>query len=235
MTAPPDETNGNAAGLLPDRIRNALTDAIAVGEFPPGAALDEQALADRYGVSRTPVHEALRQLSVAGLVEIRPRRGAVVAHVTVERIMEMFECSAEIEALCARLATHRMTPLERSALLRIHAEAEGLARAGDVDGYDALNRQLHETLYNGTHNPFLAEQAIAIRERLGAHRRTQLRQTGRLGRSHGEHGVLIQAIMRGDGDEAAKWMRAHMLKASAALLDYFSAGSKSGAVGTTEA
>lgn len=235
MIAESDEISGNPAALLPDRIRNALTDAIAEGEFLPGAALDEQALADRYGVSRTPVREALRQLSVAGLVEIRPRRGAVVAHITVERIMEMFECSAEIEALCARLATHRMTPLERSALLRIHAQAEGLAHAGDVDSYDTLNRQLHEALYHGTHNPFLAEQAIAIRERLGAHRRTQLRQTGRLGRSHGEHGMLIQAIMRGDGDEAAKWMRAHMLKASAALLDYFNAGPKSDADGTAGA
>ncbi|MEI6195494.1 MAG: GntR family transcriptional regulator, partial [Verrucomicrobiota bacterium] len=82
MIAESDEISGNPAALLPDRIRNALTDAIAEGEFPPGAALDEQALADRYGVSRTPVREALRQLSVAGLVEIRPRRGAVVAHIS---------------------------------------------------------------------------------------------------------------------------------------------------------
>ncbi|MDO6414446.1 GntR family transcriptional regulator [Sphingomonas sp. BIUV-7] len=219
-----DAAPGNAADLLSDRIRNALTDAIAAGDYGPGASLDEQALADRYGVSRTPVREALRQLSVAGLVKIRPRRGAVVAPVTIERIMEMFEATAEIEALCARLATHRMTPLERSAMLRIHTAAEEAARAGDLDQYDARNRHFHEALYQGTHNQFLAEQAMAIRERLGAYRRTQLRQDGRLARSHSEHGVLIQAIMRGDGDEAAKWMRAHLLNASGALLDYFDHG-----------
>ena len=62
-------------GLLSDRIRNALTDEIASGRLPAGAALDEQDLADRFGASRTPVREALRQLSVSGLVEMRPRRG----------------------------------------------------------------------------------------------------------------------------------------------------------------
>lgn len=228
-TTLPGTDASSAADLLSDRMRNALTDAIATGQLAPGEALDEQVLADRYGVSRTPVREALRQLAVAGLVEIRPRRGAVVAHITVERIMEMFEYTAEIEALCARLATHRMTPLERTALLRIHALAGLAAQAGDVDRYDGLNRQLHETLYHGTHNPFMAEQAVAIRSRLGAFRRTQLRQAGRLIHSHEEHGVLIQAIMRGDGDEAAKWMRAHMLNASSALADYFGETEATGA------
>ena len=215
--------------LLSDRIRNALTDAIACGEFAPGAALDEQALADRYGASRTPVREALRQLAVAGLIELRPRRGAVVVQITIERIMEMFECTAEIEALCARLATYRMTPLERSGLLRIHAQANDAARKGDVDLYDALNRRFHEALYHGTHNRFLAEQAMAIRERLGAFRRTQLRQSGRLGRSHDEHDGLVLAISRGDGDEAAKWMRAHLLNAASALVDFFEDGPRTAA------
>ncbi len=216
--------NDASVDLLSDRIRNALTDALANGEFKPGAALDEQALADRYGASRTPVREALRQLAVAGLVELRPRRGAVVARITIDRIMEMFECTAEIEALCARLATHRMTPIERSNLLRIHGQANEAARSADVDRYDALNRQFHEALYYGTHNQFLAEQAMTIRERLGAYRRTQLRQVGRLGRSIGEHDELVLAISRGDGEDAAKWMRAHLLNASSALIEFFEDG-----------
>jgi DNA-binding GntR family transcriptional regulator len=104
--------------LLSDRIRNALTDEIAAGELAAGTALDEQHLAERFGASRTPVREALRQLAVGGLVEMRPRRGAVVTRMTAERIMDMFETSAEIEAMCVRLATYRMTPLERSHLLK---------------------------------------------------------------------------------------------------------------------
>ncbi len=104
-------------GLLSDRIRNALTDEIASGALVAGSALEEQQLADRFGASRTPVREALRQLVVGGLVEVRGRRGLVVARMTPERIMDMFETSAEVEAMCVRLATYRMTPLERSDLI----------------------------------------------------------------------------------------------------------------------
>ena len=100
--------------LLSDQIRNLLTDEIAAGGLAAGSALDEQQLADRFGASRTPVREALRQLAVSGLVEIRPRRGVVVTRLTPERIMEMFETTAEVEAMCVRLATYRVTPLERS-------------------------------------------------------------------------------------------------------------------------
>src|SRR5438309_10626673 len=87
-------------GLLSDRIRNILTDEIASGSLAAGSALEEQQLADRFGASRTPVREALHQLAASGLVEVRARRGVVVARMTPERIMNMFEASAEIEAMC---------------------------------------------------------------------------------------------------------------------------------------
>jgi DNA-binding transcriptional regulator YhcF (GntR family) len=118
MTVLPLEEMTEERVLLSDRIRNTLTDEIASGAMPAGTALDEQQLADRFNASRTPVREALRQLSVSGLVEMRPRRGVIVTRLTAERIMEMFEAMAEIEALCVRLATYRMTPIERSRLLR---------------------------------------------------------------------------------------------------------------------
>ena len=107
--------NGEERELLSDRIRNVLTDEIASGALPPGLGLDEQHLADRFGASRTPVREALRQLAVTGLVEVRPRRGVIVTQTTPERIMEMFETSAEIEAMCVRLATYRITPLNAAS------------------------------------------------------------------------------------------------------------------------
>ncbi|MEG8054750.1 GntR family transcriptional regulator [Sphingomonas aerolata] len=162
-------------GLLSDRIRNALTDAISSGELAPGTMLDEQQLADRYGASRTPVREALRQLATSGMVEVRPRRGVIVRHVTAEEVMDMFETMAELEAVCVRLATYRITPLERSRLLRVHEASEAAVVAGDVDAYDALNREFHEAIYRAAHNDFLADQAIAVRTRLNAFRRMQLR------------------------------------------------------------
>ena len=210
------------SGLLSDRIRNALTDAITSGEIPAGTALDEQNLAQRYGASRTPVREALRQLAASGLVEVRPRRGVVVARLTPERIADMFETTAEIEAMCARLATYRMTPLERGRLMDLHADSAAAVETGDLDAYDRLNRAFHESLYAATHNSFMAEQALAIRERLAAFRRTQLRHADRIRRSRDEHGEILSAIAEGDGELAARRMRAHMLRAAAALGRYIS-------------
>jgi len=204
-------------GLISDRIRNALTDAIVSGDLAAGTALDEQELADRFGASRTPVRDALRQLAFNGLVEVRPRKGAVVTRMTSERITEMFETTAEFEAMCARLATYRMTLLERGRLMELHERAAGMIARGDLDAYDAHNLVFHETLYGATHNGFMAEQALALRIRLVAFRRTQLRQGARMARSHAEHGEILAAMAEGDGEAAARRMRAHMLNAANAL------------------
>ena len=205
--------------MLSERIRNGLIDAIASGELRPGTNLEEQQLADRYGTSRTPVREALRQLQSSGLVETNGRR-TLVARLTAERTMEMFETMAEIEATCVRLATYRMTPLERGELMRIHEATERAVENDDVDSYDRLNRAFHEALYRATHNGFLAEQALAVRERLAAYRRVQLRQQGRLPRSRTEHDDVMRAINEGDGEAASRRMRAHMLSAAGALEAY---------------
>lgn len=207
-------------GLLSDRIRNALTDEIASGALVAGSALEEQQLADRFGASRTPVREALRQLVVSGLVEVRGRRGLVVARMTPERIMDMFETSAEVEAMCVRLATYRMTPLERSDLIELHDSSLAMVEANDVDAYDAFNRLFHEGIYSATHNAFMAERAQEVRARLSAFRRTQLRQGDRIRKSRDEHDSIMQAIAEGDGDTASRRMRAHMLNAAAALRRY---------------
>lgn len=215
----PDEDRS----LLSDRIRDALTDQIASGELAAGSALDEQHLADRFGASRTPVREALRQLAVSGLVEMRARRGVIVARMTPERVMDMFETMAEIEAMCVRLATYRMTPLERSHLLELHEASQAMVEGRDVDAYDAFNREFHLCLYRATHNAFLEEQATAIRTRLNAFRRTQLRHGDRIQQSREEHESVMQAIAEGDGETAARRMRAHMLNAATALGRYIEA------------
>jgi DNA-binding GntR family transcriptional regulator len=206
--------------LLSDVIRQALAEEIATGLLTPGTPLDEQQIATRFGASRTPVREALRQLAVTGMVDIRPRRGVTVAMMTAERIMDMFETTAEVETMCVRLATYRISPVERSQLQEMQDASAEWVRGGDINAYDDFNRQFHEAIYRATHNQFLVEQAIGIRARLAAFRRTQLRKGDRLIKSHDEHGQILQAMARGDGDEAARCMRAHMLNASCALTSY---------------
>ncbi len=206
--------------LLSEQIRVALTDEIAAGRLKPGCVLDEQQIADRFGASRTPVREALRQLAVAGLVEIRPRRGVVVSPLTLDRLTDLFELTAEIEAMCVRLATYRLTAEERGRLQALHQASEAMVSGRDLDRYDAFNLAFHETIYRATHNRAMVEEALAIRTRLVAFRRTQLRYGDRIRRSFDEHDELLRAMWRGDGEEAAKCMRAHMLSASGALVTY---------------
>lgn len=209
---------------LAEAIRVKLADEITSGQLAPGTEIDELRVAERFGVSRTPVREALRDLAAVGLVVIEPRRGVRVATLTADRLGEMFEVMAETEALCARLATYRMTAVERLALQALHHQSLEAAERGDVDSYDALNRDFHSALYRGTHNAFLADHAAALRLRLAPFRRAQFRGKQRLVRSYEEHEFLMQQILRGDGEEVARLMRAHMMTASATLLDYLGEG-----------
>ena len=193
-----------------DRIAGAIADAIAAGEISPGSRLDEQALAARYGVSRTPVREALRQLGTTGLVEIRPRRGAVVAALTSDRLTELFVAMGEIEATCARLAAQSMSPIERRRLRALNDAMGELARSGDTAGYARANVAFHGAIYEGAHNGVLAEFALGLRQRLQSYRQAQFRVAGRLARSQAEHTGVVAAVVAGRADDAHAAMLHHV-------------------------
>jgi DNA-binding GntR family transcriptional regulator len=214
-----DQSSPSTA-TLSNRIRTILADDITAGRIKPGTEIDEQELAQRFGASRTPVREALRDLAASGLVIIEPRKGARVVEMTLQTVGELFEVMAEIEAVCVRLATFRMSVQERAALSQLHAETLPLVRAGNVDAYDRINLAFHAAIYEATHNGQLRDHASALRRRLAPFRRAQFRSTRRLSASYGEHGEMLRAIFSVDGDAAAKLMRAHMLTAGTAYSDY---------------
>jgi DNA-binding GntR family transcriptional regulator len=178
----------------------------------PGVGLDETELARRFGVSRTPVREAIRQLAASGLVEVRAHRGAVVARPSEERLLGMFEAMAELEALCAGLAAERMSPAERRALEAVHEELRALIQGGDPQRYHEVNEAFHAAIYAGTHNAYLAEMTHATRSRVQPFRRAQFRNLGRLAKSHVEHDRVVLAILRGDRVGAASAMRLHIMQ-----------------------
>ena len=194
-----------------EELRAQLADDIVRGTLAPGQTLDEMELARRFGVSRTPVREAIRQLAASGLVETRPHRGAVVARPNHQRILGMFEAMAELEALCAGLAAERMNAAERRALEAVHEELRALIQAGDPQRYHEVNEQFHATIYAGAHNGYLADMTLATRTRVQPFRRAQFRLIGRLAKSHVEHDRVVLAILRGDKAGAASAMRAHIL------------------------
>lgn len=198
--------NGTAA----DKLAEALAEAILAGEFAPGSRLDEQHLAQRYSVSRTPVREALRQLATTGLIEVRPRRGAIVAAVTPDQLEDLFVAMGELEATCARLAAISMTTTERRKLQVLHERMEQLATSGDAMAFADANHAFHTMIYAGSHNAVIADMTAALRRRLAPFRRAQFHLEGRPPRSHGEHDAVVAAILRGDADGAHAAMLQHV-------------------------
>ena len=154
-----------------EELRLQLADEIVRGVLPPGSALDETDIARRFSVSRTPVREALRQLVASGLVEARAHRGAVVAQPSLDRLTEMFEAMAELEALCAGLAAERMPPGDRQKLEAIHEELRVLSYAGNPERFHEVNERFHNAIYAGSQNGYIAEMTLATRVRVQPFRR----------------------------------------------------------------
>lgn len=194
-----------------ESLREAIEEKIAVGKLPPGHHLDETELAREFGVSRTPIREALIQLASMGIVVIRPRRGAVVTEIGTGQLVEMFEVMAEFEAMCGRLAARRMSPAEHASLLAAHQACKDARNAQDPDAYFYMNEAFHEQIYAGSHNAFLAEQARTLHRRLRPYRRLQLRVRDRIASSYIEHEQVVQAIISGDGERTAGLLRDHIM------------------------
>jgi len=220
MRAAKRQTVSPARGTLVERLVQGIADDIVEGRLPPGVRLEEVELASRFRVSRTPVREALRLLAASGLVENRPNRGAIVATIGEDRLYELFEVMAELEGVCARLSAQRMTPAERRALEALHMDSAALVRSGDRERYEAVNSRFHASLYRGAHNAALEETVLAARRRVAAFRRAQFHVLGRLSKSWEEHDQVVRAILCGDGDAAARAIRAHVQIVRAASAEF---------------
>lgn len=214
----------SSSGSLCEQVFSRLADEIVLGQLAPGTHLDEQAIARRCGVSRTPVREALKQLAATGLANYRPHRGSVVHSMTPADLDLMFEAIAELESSCARYAAQRMTPGEQQALSSCLAQCRQAAQDHDMERYDSANRQLHALIFGGAHNPFLQETTAALRHRVMPFRRGQFVQRERLAQSLAEHSRVVDAILARDAEAAGREMRHHLLAARTAAARLSPAG-----------
>ena len=194
-----------------DMIREVLSDRIVHGILRPGEALDETSLAAEFGVSRTPIREALRQLETIGLAASRPHRGAIVANLSAQQLAEAFVVMAELEALCARLCAGSMTTPEKLALRALHEAGEAFLAETDVEGFRAHNERFHNAIYRGAGNGFLEEMTIGVRRRLAPFRKMQFELDRRIEGSQAEHARIVRAVLDGDEEAAASTMRDHIL------------------------
>ncbi len=192
------------------RIGQALLEEISAGELRPGQRLEEIGLAHRFGVSRTPVREALSRLTAQGILVQGERRGVFVAQYTREELSLIFEAMHEIEAACARVVAQRLGLLSRTEIEAAQAECVKAAEAGDRTAYLRANEAFHMAIYRATGNPYLREIASEFRQRTGPFRAKKFDGPESLLLSARSHQALINDIFSEDSAAASKSMRDHM-------------------------
>jgi DNA-binding GntR family transcriptional regulator len=209
----------DANDTLGSVIRRRLADRILNGELSPESKLDEAELAAHFGVSRTPIREALRQLDVAGLVKIRPHRGAVIVPVDKERIGFAFEAAAEMEALAASWAASRATLLEKNELKKLHLNGAEACRQRNAELFANANRHFHDKISELGGNPSLTEAVAALRLKTAPFQKSQFAHFERMEASQAEHERILAAICFEDPESARRTMREHILRASLWIFD----------------
>ena len=193
-----------------DDIAEALEERIFNGTYADGDRLDEVRLAEHFGVSRTPLREALQRLARSELVELIPRRGAFVRQPGPVDLLEMFEAMAEIEAACGRLAARRISDEALVALHDANLKCQSAVDRQDPDAYYVENERFHQIIYQQSGNSYLASEATELHRRLKPFRRQQLRLRGRMAQSMSEHEAIVGALEQGNRNKAADALRDHV-------------------------
>lgn len=198
---------GQTGGII-----RRVQDWIDQGRLLPGDEIDEGALIAEFGVSRTPLREALLTLEAQGLVRRLPRKGAVVFRPTLDEFLSILEIHAQLEGQAAGLAARRLSPAGAAALEAATAACEDhAARLGqtDPDGYYQLNLRFHAAVADGAGNPFLVELIKTEARKLMAYYRVGYRYAGTIARSAMEHRAIAARILDRDAEGAEALMRQH--------------------------
>ncbi|EMF57031.1 FCD domain-containing protein [Streptomyces sp. SID5476] len=203
------------------------------GDMEPGAPLSELALAEEFGVSRTPVREALKQLQTEGLVEIRPRVGTFVTTPSRREITELFTMKELLEGAAARLLARRGRVAEIDLLERNLREADEAVKRDNRERYAELVQDFHDLLIAGADNSKLEAHYRMLMNQLAYPRlvNTSLSRPGRALQSDREHHLVLELILDKDGDSAEQVMREHVRASRRALLAGLPMGGSNGGVG----
>lgn len=187
-----------------------ILEAIDSGLYRPGDRLVESELADRFGVSRTPVREALQRLETQSMLT-RDGRSLIVASLDHNELAELYAVRTELEGLAARLAARHATDEEIHVLQDMAREDRALL--GDPQALSRANRRFHKQIHLASHNRFLVQQLELVHRSMGLLATTTFAAVGREEVALAEHDAIVAAIAAHDGDAAYKALRAHISKA----------------------
>ncbi len=205
---------------LHEELTESLRELIVSGELQPGRKVPEKDLCELYGVSRTPLREALKVLATDGLIHLEPNRGAWVSRITVEELDELFPVMGALEALSGELACKNITDDEIAQVRALHERMFEHYKARTLEGYFKLNQQIHETILAGARNATLTVQyrTLAARVRRGRYMANMTRE--RWDQAMKEHEDILESLEARDGARLAVILREHMEKTSVTLREW---------------
>ena len=207
-----------APTALYQEVAERLRQRIFAHELTPGDWIDEQKLAEQYGISRTPLREALKVLASEGLVELKPRRGCYVTEISRQDLDDIFPLMAMLEGRCAGDAARKAQPADIAELGEIHERLESAARDGRIDAFFEANQEFHLRIQELAGNRWLVSVIQDLRKVLKMSRLHSLSLEGRLQQSLNEHRAIMAAFKAGDAAKAETLMHDHLLSGREALV-----------------
>lgn len=202
-------------------VADQIRDMIVEGELPPGERINEGALSEQFGISRTPLREALKVLASEGLVELRPNRGTRVSAITPEEVGELFEAVSGIERLAGELAALRMTERDIERLKALHERMERHYEAGERHEYFRLNQQIHNTIVSLAGNSVLEATHASLMVRVRRARYLAIQSPERWHESVQEHRAIMQALEARDSAVAGDLILNHVLRTGVVVKQFF--------------
>ena len=195
---------------LHDEAAERLRELIRAGELEPRARVNEFELAERFGISRTPLREAIKILATEGLLELLPNRGARVASVSPEEVDEIMEVVAGLEATAADLACRAITDEEIASIEVKHLAMVEAWKRGDDPAYFTLNREIHEAIVQASRNATLQGIYANLSGRIQRARYSAHKTPAQWKKAVGEHEQMIRLLKRRDGERLALVLRDHI-------------------------
>jgi DNA-binding GntR family transcriptional regulator len=210
-----------ARAALYEEVAERLRTSIFAHELAPGSWIDEQTLADQFGISRTPMREALKVLAAEGLVVLKPRRGCYVTELSESDLDEVFPVMALLEGRAAYEVASKGNAADLAVLEKIHADLERHAASGDANRFFEANDAFHAALRDIAGNRWLKQLIEDTRKVIKLTRRQSLEVAGRVKESLLEHRQVMAAIKARNPNEAGRAMHDHLLSGRAALAELF--------------
>jgi DNA-binding GntR family transcriptional regulator len=203
---------------LYENVADLIREKIFTHELAPGSWIDEKQLTDQFGISRTPLREAIKVLASEGLITMKIRRGAYVTEVDIQEIPQIFHVIALLEGNACKTVALNASDTELESLDALHLKLEKAAADRDIDRFFELNQDFHDKIQEISGNRWMRKVITDLRQVLKLQRRNSLTKLGRLEQSLQEHRLILSAIIARKGDLAEELMINHLKQGQAAAI-----------------